>query len=222
MISVLCVEDNIQVQTLNKNLLEDKGFTVSLAMTIAEAREAVSRDMPGLIILDIHLPDGSGLDFLRELRKTSKVPVIALTNNKEEQDIIEGLKSGCDDYIPKPYSFSILYARIDAVLRRTGRLPEIITKGVLTINPLAGQAFLSGTDIGLKPKEFALLLLFAENEGRVLDAEFLYTKVWNAPLADGKLTLQKRVSDLRSKLEDGGADHTISMIYGKGYMFGRR
>jgi len=221
MISVLCVEDNIQVQALNKKLLEDKGFTVISVMTLAEAREAVKRDTPGLIILDIHLPDGNGLDFLRELRKTSKIPVIALTNNKEEQDIVEGLASGCDDYIPKPYSFSILSARIDAVLRRTGRLPEIITKGVLTLNPLAGQAFINGTDLGLKPKEFALLLLFAENEGRVMDAEFIYTKVWNAPLADGKQTLQKRVSDLRSKLEDGGADYTISMIYGEGYTFER-
>jgi DNA-binding response OmpR family regulator len=116
--TVLCVEDNPQVQMLNKPLLEAKGFAVELAMTLAEAREAVGRSMPDVIILDMRLPDGSGLDFLRELRKTSAVPVIALTVKKEDADIIEGMESGCDDYVPKPYSFPVLYTRIEGLLRR--------------------------------------------------------------------------------------------------------
>ena len=113
---ILCVEDNKHVQMLNKLLLENKGFMVKQAMTIAEAQEEVRREIPGLIILDMHLPDGCGLSFLRELRKTSDVPVIALTNNNEERCIVEDITSGYDYYISKPYNFFMLYTKIKSVL----------------------------------------------------------------------------------------------------------
>ena len=85
---ILCVEDNEQIQMFNKLHLEAKGFAVRLAMTLLDARDEINRETPGLIILDIHLPDGNGLDFLRELRKTSNIPVIALTDSKEDVDIL--------------------------------------------------------------------------------------------------------------------------------------
>ena len=214
---VLCVEDNISVQMINKPLLEGKGFTVNLAMTLHEAREELRREMPGLIILDIHLPDGNGLDFLRELRKTSAVPVIALTNNKKEQDIVEGLSSGCDAYIPKPYTFPVLYAHIETVLRRAGQVPEVITKGILTLNPVAVQAFISGSDLLLQPKEFSLLLLFAQNEGETMSAEYIYEKVWKAPLVEGRNSLEKAVSRLRKSIALSGYD--ITTRRGQGYIF---
>jgi DNA-binding response OmpR family regulator len=149
---ILCVEDNIKVQEFNQPLLEAKGFTVKAAMTLYEAREAIKREMPGLIILDIHLPDGNGLDFLREIRETSNIPVIALTNNKQEQDIETGFASGCDDYMTKPYTFPVLYARIEGLLRRVSKVPDVLVKGSLTLNVLAGLAFLNGEDLHLQKK----------------------------------------------------------------------
>ena len=216
--TVLCVEDNIEIQLCNKPLLENKGFTVKTAMTLRDAREEVKKEMPGLIILDILLPDGNGLDFLRELRKTSNVPVIALTNRKGDVDIIEGFSSGCDDYIPKPYTFPVLYARIEAILRRTEQVPEVINKGALTLDPMAGQAFLDGVDLLLSPKEFSLLLLFTQHENETISAEFIYEKVWNAPLLEGKNTLEALISGLRSKIKPSG--YNVIARRGQGYIFG--
>jgi len=217
--TILCVEDNPKVQMFNKPLLEAKGFTVELAYTLAEAREAVERKMPDLIILDIRLPDGSGLDFLIELRKTSNVPVIALTDKKEDIDIIEGMASGCDDYMPKPFSFPVLYARIEGLLRRASKVPDILEKGALKLDILAGQAFIRGEDILLAQKEFSLLLLFAQNEGKMMGVEYIYEKIWNAPIGNDKTALQNRVSAIRKKLEDKNFDYTVRSIYGKGYCF---
>jgi len=216
---ILCVEDDPQIQAANKLLLETKGFTVKLAMTIAEAKKAVEQEMPALIVLDIRLPDGSGLDLLRELRKTSAVPVIALTNNNTEKDIVIGLESGCDDYVPKPYTFSILYARIEALFRRSARIPEVVGKDRLSLDLTAGIATVEGTDLLLTHKEFALLLVFVQNEERFVDSEYLYEKVWKASMAGNSGAVRKTVSTLRGKIS--GSGWTISWSNGEGYIFMR-
>jgi DNA-binding response OmpR family regulator len=232
---ILCVEDNLAVQMINKEHLEGEGYTVICAMTLYEAREAMKTlnsqlstlhsplSTLNLIILDIHLPDGNGLDFLRELRKTSDIPVIALTNNKTEEDIITGLSSGCDDYIPKPYTVPILCARVDALLRRAERVPEKITLHSklsthhLTLDLVAVQAFVNGTDILLSPKEFSLLLMFVQNENTVMSAEHIYEKVWKAPLTDNKNALEAAISSLRTKIKP--SEYTIVTRRGQGYTF---
>ena len=218
---ILCVEDNMQVQTFNKSLLEAKGFTVKTAMTLAQAREIIGRETPSLIVLDIYLPDGNGLDFLRELRKqqkTSNVPVIALTVDKEDNDLVAGFASGCDDYLPKPYNFDVLYARIQGLLRRAGYSGSV-TNGLLTLDIASGRAFASGVDMLLTPKEFALLLFFAQNEGITMSAEQLYEKIWKAPLGNDKRSLQKHISAMRAKLEESRCGYTVSAVYGEGYRF---
>jgi DNA-binding response OmpR family regulator len=217
--TILCVEDNEEVQMFNKPLLEKKGFTVELAFTLAEAREAVGRKMPDLIILDIRLPDGSGLDFLMELRKTSNVPVIALTDKKEDIDIIKGMESGCDDYMPKPHVFPVLYAKIEGLLRRASIVPDILEKGALKLDLHAGKAFIGGEDLLLAQKEFSLLLLFAQNQDKVMSAEYIYEKIWNAAIGNDKNALKNRISAMRKKLENGDSGYTISNVYGKGYCF---
>ena len=217
---ILCVEDNLVVQMMNQPLLESKGFTVKMAMTIAEAWEVVAQTMPDLIVLDIRLPDGSGLDFLRELRKTSAVPVIALTNNKEEQDIVEGFASGCDDYIPKPYSLPVLGARIEALVRRTEKLPDVITKGALALRVNSNQALVNGKDIGLSPNiEFSLLCIFVKYENTTLSSEFLYQEAWGQPLAGNDSALRTAVYEVRKKLEGSDSGYTIASERGKGYRF---
>jgi DNA-binding response OmpR family regulator len=217
--TILCIEDHIQVQLFNKSLLEAKGFAVKLAMTLAQAREICAAEMPSLIILDIHLPDGNGLDFLRDLRQTSGVPVIALTKDSEEEHLVAGLAGGCDDYVTKPYAFPVLYARIGAVLRRISKLPDSIEKGALRLDVTAGRALVHGKDMLLTQKDFAMLLLFAQNEGRTVSAEALYEKLWKAPLAGNINALKNAVSRLRAKL--GGSGYAIVTRRGEGYLFER-
>jgi DNA-binding response OmpR family regulator len=214
---VLCVEADKAMQMMNKQMLEAKGFKVMLAMTLDEARRAMAVEMPGIIILDIHLPDGNGLDFLREIRQTSQIPVIALTNNKEEQDIVEGLASGCDDYIPKPHSFPILYARIEALLRRAQNVPETITKGSLVLETYSNTATIDGKELTLTGREFDVLFLFAQNEDKILETESIYEKIWKQPLINDTNAIKTIISRLRKKIEPSGFD--ISMVRGKGYIF---
>ncbi|MCL2579002.1 MAG: response regulator transcription factor [Oscillospiraceae bacterium] len=216
--TILCVEDNPAVQMMNKPLLESKGFHVRMAATIAAARESINHAMPDLIILDIHLPDGNGLDFLRELRKTSVVPVIALTNSKDEQDVLEGLACGCDDYIPKPYSLPILGARIDALIRRAEKLPNVITKGALALHINSNRAYINGVDIGLSPNiEFSLLSIFVKYENKVLSPEFLYQEAWGQPMAGNDNAFRVALSKVRKKIE--GSGYTITTERDKGYRF---
>ena len=215
--TILCVEDNMQVQTFNKPLLEAKGFTVKPAMTLAEAREIIGREQLCMIILDIHLPDGNGLDFLRELRKTSNVPVLALTDDKEDNDLIAGFASGCDDYVPKPYTFPVLYARIEGLLRRVSSVPDFIEKGSLKVDITSRRAFVLGKDMLLKPKEFDVLLYLVRNGGTHINAEMLYRKVWGLEMSGDDNAVKFQVSSLRKKLEGSGC--TITSKRGEGYCF---
>jgi len=215
--NILCVEDNEQIQMFNKLQLEAKGFMVRLAMNLNDARDEMKRETPDLIILDIHLPDGNGLDFLRELRKTSNIPVIVLTFNKEDVDIVKGFASGCDDYMPKPYTFPVLYAHIEGLMRRAVLVPDVITKGNLQLNLQAVQATLSGEDLLLAQKEYSLLLLFMQNEGKTMSAEYIYEKVWAQPMIGDKNSVQTAVSKLRKKITLSGYD--ISIQRGQGYIF---
>ena len=214
---ILCVEDNMQVQIFNKPLLEAKGFTVKPAATLAEARDITARELPCLIILDIHLPDGNGLDFLRELRKTSNVPVLALTDDNEDKDIVAGFASGCDDYVPKPYTFEVLYARIEGLLRRASGVPDFIEKGSLKVDISSRRAFVRGRDILLKPKEFDVLLYLVRNYETHIGAELLYRKIWGQEMSGDDNAVKFQISSLRKKLESSG--YTITSKRGEGYCF---
>jgi len=214
---ILLIEDNKKVQEFNKPLLEDSGFTVETAMTLAEARELVKRAIPDAIVLDIGMPDGSGLDFLRELRQTSKIPVLLLTGYGEDDDVVVGFESGCNDYLTKPYTFGVLLVRLKNLLQGAEQMPETITRGALTLDPLAGQAFLNEADLLLSKKEFSLLLLFVQNEGEAMSAEYVYEKIWKAPILEDKRALEIAISKLRKKIAASGFD--ISARYGQGYVF---
>ncbi|MCL2216886.1 MAG: response regulator transcription factor [Defluviitaleaceae bacterium] len=222
---ILCIEDNIQVQMFNKPLLEDNGYRVETAMTLAEARKAVAEEIPSLIVLDIHLPDGNGLDFLCELRagkaEFSAIPVIALTDNTAEQDIVTGLTSGCDDYMPKPYTFAILKARIEVLLRRMARAQaaDKLEAGPITLNLVAQRAYLGGEDMNLQPKEYAILLTLMQSEGKSVSAERLYETAWNQQMAENAGAIQFQISNLRKKLE--GSGYTIPNKTKEGYTFER-
>ncbi|MDR0491158.1 MAG: response regulator transcription factor [Oscillospiraceae bacterium] len=216
---LLLVEDDPRIQTNNKKILEREGYSLKQALTLREARSVIAEEPPCAIVLDIQLPDGSGLDFLRELRKTSNVPVLMLTGMGTPQDIVKGLEAGGDDYLPKPYEFPVFLARVQTLLRRASIMPETLSIGPIRIDTASGKAYVGGEEMGLSQKEYALLQLFIQQPGEILSAEYLYEKAWGQKLAGDENALRMGVSRLRSKLADSG--YTIASSRGEGYCFER-
>jgi len=218
---VLLVEDNEKIMSVNQWMFQRQGFEAAAAYTLADARTSISEHRPDAIVLDIMLPDGSGLEFTRALRQgeNASIPILFLTGLGTKEDILCGLKSGGDDYLTKPYDFDELLARVEALLRRAARVPEVVTRGRLSLDVTAGAASLDGTDLLLTQKEFALLLLFAQNEGRCIGAEYLYEKIWKAPIANDDSALKNAVYKLRKKLTDSG--YEIASKRGEGYLLAR-
>ena len=220
---LLLVEDNLNIQDANKFFLERHGYKVCLAMDLAEARQRMIEEIPDLIVLDIMLPDGSGLDFLKERREENggiawrNIPVLLLTALSDISDEVKGIQDGGDDYITKPYENDILLTRIKALLRRAERVPETITKGGLKLETFSHQAIMNGENLGLTRKEFDLIFLLAQNEDRLLTMEYLYEKVWGQPLIDDANAIKTVISRLRSKIEPSG--YGIEAVRYKGYIF---
>ena len=214
---ILLVEDEKEVQNYNKHLLSKQGFIVETAMTLADAGTFLTAKKPDAIILDVGMPDGSGLDFLREFRQTSKIPVLMLTGFGEANDVVRGFQTGCDDYLPKPYTFEVLLARLNYLLQRTEQVPEIIEKGPLTIKITSMAALLRGVDLLLTQKEFFLLLLFVQNEDKAMSAEYIYEKVWGQDMNKEARALQQHISNLRGKIEESG--YIIVPVRNAGYRF---
>jgi DNA-binding response OmpR family regulator len=212
---ILLVEDDKRVQVFNKRLLEGEGFAIESAITLAEARASVKRQTPSAIVLDIGMPDGSGLDFLREFRQTSNVPVLLLTGYGKDQDVVKGFENGCDDYLPKPYTFEVLLARLKHLLRTAEQVPELISYGSLTLDINSGRAYHGGWDLSLRQKEFALLLLFVQMGGKAVRGEYIYEKIWGQSSEGDKNALQVAISRLRKKLEISGMD--VYYERGSGY-----
>ena len=217
---ILLVEDNAEIQIANKDMLELLGYDVMLAMNLAEARSVVKISPPDVILLDIMLPDGSGLDFLAELRVHSQTPVLMLTALGTADDTVVGFSAGADDYLAKPYDYKVLAARIEALLRRAGHIPEVVQKGTLRLDVMASKAFLQGEDLLLTQKEFALLLVFTQNEGKLISDEYLYEKVWAGSLNNDPVALRNTVSRLRKKL--GNSEYNVSVARGEGYLFEKK
>jgi DNA-binding response OmpR family regulator len=214
---VLLVEDDDDVQFFNKSLLEENGFTVDSAVTLAAAREAVIRRAPDVLVLDIGMPDGSGLDFLREFRRGSKSPVLMLTGYSADDDVVKGFKYGCNDYLTKPYTFEVLIARLKSLLQSVEQISENITKGSITLKIMSGEAYVNGMNLLLTRKEYSLMFYFVQNENRVISAEHIYEKVWGQPMAGDANAVKTAVSKLRKKLRNSG--YTITVERGEGYCF---
>jgi DNA-binding response OmpR family regulator len=234
--TILLIEDNPSVMRNNMTLLESRGALVFSAANLAEARKILVRKKPEVIVLDIMLPDGSGLIFLKELRKghimqgadhekksvplvnahLASVPVLLLTAKGEAEDIVAGLSLGADDYLSKPYDLNVFAARIDALLRRSQAANDSLMVGSLHLNVISSQAYYQGEDLLLTHKEFALLLLLAKNQGKVLHAEYLYKEVWGRPLLENSSALKVQLSNLKKKLSPA-EDILIETSRGEGY-----
>jgi len=216
--NILLVEDEQDISFANKILLERSGgYRVRLAMNLEEAWRSITEAEPDLIVLDIMLPDGSGLDFLGELRQGKNIPVLLLTALSETSDELRGIQAGGDDYITKPYDIHVLLARIEMVLQRTARLPETITKGTLTLHITSNEAFVNGENLGLSQKEFSLLVIFVQHENRAISAAHLYEQVWGRHMGKDDRAVKTAVYRLRKKLQHTG--FTITAERSVGYCF---
>ncbi len=200
--------------------LKDSCVQVRLCQTLAQGRAALEHGPFDLLILDVNLPDGSGLDLLREVRRTSAVPIILLTANDLEMDIVSGLESGADDYITKPFSLAVLRARVNAQLRRGAPAQGAAVELDGFSFDFAWMEFRkNGRPIELSKTEQRLLRTLVENRGRVLPRETLLERVW----PDGAQYVEENalsvtVKRLRDKLEDTPSrPRFLKTVYGIGY-----
>jgi len=219
MYNILLVEDDKDIQLVNSNMLKRHGgYNVYCADDLTIAREMVANEDLDMIVLDIMLPDGSGLDYLKELRQEKDIPVLLLTALSETSDEIKGLRAGGDDYLTKPYDIEVLLLRIEILLRKVENVPNVVKKGALTLRINSNQAFVNGIDLLLtKDIEFSLLNLFVKNENKILSAEYLYSEAWGRLMKEDEGAVRKAVNRLRPKIE--GSGYTITTEHSKGYCF---
>jgi two-component system response regulator RegX3 len=223
--TVLMVEDEESITEPLSEALAREGFETHVAGTVADALELAGSVQPDLVLLDVMLPDGSGYDVCRELRRHSDVPIIMLTARGEETDRVVGLELGADDYVVKPFSAREVVARIRAVLRRAGASSRPASAGALEIgdvrlDPDRRAASLAGRELDLTRKEFELLELLMREAGSVVSRERLIDEVWDVNWFGSTKTLDVHVSSLRRKLgDDSGAPRYVHTVRGVGFRF---
>jgi two-component system alkaline phosphatase synthesis response regulator PhoP len=222
---ILVVDDEEHIIELVELYLGKEGYQVVKALDGDEAVEKFAAEKPDLLVLDIMLPGRDGLDVLREVRKTSQVPVIMLTARESEVDKVVGLELGADDYLTKPFSPRELVARVKAVLRRSkpaaAEAAQVIEREGLTIDAQRRQVDVEGQGtVELTAKEFDLLLVLASNPGIVLTRERLMEKVWGYEYIGDTRTVDVYIRHLREKLADSAeSPRFIQTVRGVGYRF---
>lgn len=219
-LKILVVDDESRMRKLVKDFLVRQNFEVIEVGDGEEALDCFYKDKSiALIILDVMMPKMNGFEVCKEIRETSKVPIIMLTAKGEESSELQGFELGVDEYISKPFSPKILVARVEAILRRTNQTePEaVIQVGGITIDKTAHQVTVDGKDVELSYKEFELLTYFAENAGIALSREKILNNVWNYDYFGDARTIDTHVKKLRNKL--GSKGDYIKTIWGMGYKF---
>lgn len=219
-LKILVVDDETRMRILVKDFLVKAGFDVIEAEDGCKALDLFyeGKDI-ALIVLDVMMPKMDGWEVCKEIRESSKVPIIMLTARGDERDELQGFQLGVDEYISKPFSPKILVARIEAILRRSRKLPgeDCVEAGGIVIDKTAHEVRSDGELIELSYKEFELLTYFVENKGIALSREKILNNVWNYDYFGDARTIDTHVKKLRSKLGDKG--DMIKTIWGMGYKF---
>lgn len=221
---VLVVEDESSIREVVKLYLKRAGYEVRVAKDGLEAIEALTKEMPDLIVLDLMLPHVNGMEITRWLRERGDVPIIMLTARREEADRIAGLEMGADDYVVKPFSPQELVSRVRAVLRRTygslSNAEKSLVYGNLTIDPATRLVKKDGQEKVLTAKEFDLLLLLARHPRQVFSRNQLLDRVWGLSDYIDPSTVTVHVRRLREKIEsDPSNPEHIVTVWGVGYKF---
>ena len=224
--TILVVEDEPTLRETLADALEADGFRVVVA---ADGREALTRfraERPDLILLDLMLPELSGIEVTRIIRAESGVPIVMLTAKDAELDKVVGLELGADDYVTKPFSFRELSARIRAVLRRGEQvgapLPPLIDLGAVRIDLAGHRVLREGVEVPMKPKVFELLSFLLRNAGQVISRDQLLERVWGYDYAGETRTVDVHVHWLRSAIEaDPARPALVQTVRGIGYVLRR-
>jgi len=220
-IKILVVDDESRMRKLVKDFLVRENYEVLEAGDGEEALDIFYREKDiALLILDVMMPKINGWDVCREIRETSKVPIIMLTAKAEEEDELNGFDLGVDEYIAKPFSPKILVARVGAILRRSQKTEteeNHLAAGGIIIDRTAHMVTVDGERVDLSFKEFELLTYFVENQGIALSREKILNHVWNYDYFGDARTIDTHVKKLRAKIGEKG-DY-IKTIWGMGYKF---
>jgi DNA-binding response OmpR family regulator len=217
--SILVVEDESSIASFVSLYLKNAGYGVRTAANGSEALAQVQQEMPGLIVLDLMLPDIDGIEVTKRIRQTSDVPILMLTARDEDVDKIIGLEVGADDYLTKPFNPRELVARVKSILRRTTPAREAresaqIRHGDLSIDAGRREVHVGDEEIQLAPKEFDLLWELLDHRGLVLTRDQLLERVWGYTFAGDTRTVDVHVRQLRRKL---GEASPIVTVWGVGY-----
>ena len=221
MTRVLVVEDQ---QSLLKNLvrgLEEESYDVVPAATVGEAEGAIANH-PDVVVLDLMLPDGNGVDLLRRLREQGfQQPILVLTARDSVDDRIEGLDAGADDYLVKPFSFDELLARLRAIMRRGSLQRQAILRvEELQLDLLSRVASRNGRALELSNRQFELLAYLMRNAHTVVSREMIARDVWKEPTATWTNVIEVHIAQLRRKIERPELPSILHTVRGQGYMLG--
>ena len=219
-LKVLVVDDEARMRKLVRDFLTRENYEVLEAENGEQAVDIFFCDKDiALVLLDVMMPKMDGWQVTREIRQFSKVPIIMLTARGDERDELLGFNLGVDEYISKPFSPKILVARVNAVLRRSGKAEtdDVLAVAGIRIDKAAHQVTVDGSPIELSFKEFELLQYFVENQGIALSREKILNAVWNYDYYGDARTIDTHVKKLRSKMGDKG--ELIRTIWGIGYKF---
>ena len=222
---ILLVEDEESLAESIRYTLEQEGFTVTVAVDGRKAIERFRSDHPDLVILDLMLPELSGLDVCRLIRQESNVPIVMVTAKDSEADKVAGLELGADDYVTKPFSIRELVSRVRAHLRRALMQEPVATVEMLNAGPIEMDVAKHEVRVGeglvaFPPKEFELLGAFLRRRGRLLTREFLIEEIWGHDYVGDTKTLDVHVKRIRQKIENDPHDPELLLtVRGLGYKF---
>ena len=215
--TILLVEDNPHIRKINTQVLTQRGYDLLQTDTVAGCRELMRWNPVDLVVMDIMLPDGSGLELCREIKSRFHIPVLFLTALGENKEIVEGLRAGGDDYLTKPYDLEVLVARVEARLRSHAESRRYVCYGCLRLDTVSLCGYLGDRDMLLTQKEFAVLLILARSAGREVDSSQL-RQVWGDDADGDNQALWTLISRLRKKLNSEESRLEILSRRGGGYL----
>jgi two-component system, OmpR family, KDP operon response regulator KdpE len=218
---ILVCDDELQILRALKVVLREAGFEVEATATAQEALDAAAVRPPDAAIIDLMLPDGSGVEVCRQLRSWSDMPIVVLSAIGDEDQKVEALEAGADDYVTKPFGPRELVARLNAVLRRVGEAldePAVSVDG-LQVDLAARVVKRDGEEVHLTPIEYDLLRVLLRNRGRLMTHRALLTEVWGPGYADDTRVLRTHIANLRRKIEPTEGARYIRTDSGVGYRF---
>jgi two-component system, OmpR family, response regulator MprA len=217
--NILVVEDESSIASFVSLYLKNAGYGVRTAATGTEALNQVAQEMPGLIVLDLMLPDIDGIEVTKRIRQTSDVPILMLTARDSLDSRVEGLDTGADDYLVKPFERQELLARLRALLRRRPpRGSAFLVVADVRLNPDTREVLRGDRPLELTSREFELLEYLMRNERLVVTREALLEQVWGYRVLVETNTVDVFISNLRRKLEAGGEARVLHTVRGSGYV----